>query len=178
MYQDVLADNTRELVLYDDGRHDDYNANDGIFGNTFHETDVNGAYFVRAAVSGERAGQPVSRNLLASFQVGPISQNEVTSSQTLAYMRRAAAVSATGSAMYYAPGAVPQQLPGWGSAEDRLPTQAVYDIDDLQTSDPLDGLDGLQQGGGFDGGFQGGGLEGLDGIQGSDPMDALNEMLR
>jgi hypothetical protein len=156
MYHDVKADITRELELFDDGRHDDYRANDGIFGNTFHETDVNGAYFVRAAVSGEHAGQSVSRNLLASFQVGPISQNQVTSSQTLTYMRGAEAAPGIAGGMYYAPSA-PAAMPAWQPQEVALPNEPINDIDKLPASDPL---------------------QELEQMQGNDPLDAINDLLR
>lgn len=158
MYQDVLVDNTRELVLYDDGMHDDYSANDGIYGNTFRETDLNGAYLVRASVAGEHAGQAVSRELLASFQVGPIENNKVTNSQTLAYMRGAkAASSAVGAGMYYAPRTAPK-VPAWEQPADAaLPERPVHDLDDLSNFDPLDELEQLQ---------------------GDDPMDAINDLLK
>lgn len=77
---------TRNVRLYDDGAHNDYRAGDGIFGGTFTETDENGAYLVTATVTGhKRSGQRVQRRLIASFQVGPISRNPVTTAQVLEY---------------------------------------------------------------------------------------------
>lgn len=77
---------TRNIRLYDDGAHNDYRAGDGIFGGTFTETDENGAYLVTATVIGRiRSGARVQRRLVASFQVGPISQNSVTTAQILEY---------------------------------------------------------------------------------------------
>ena len=77
---------TRTVRLYDDGAHNDYRAGDGIFGGTFTETDENGAYLVTATVTGhKRSGRRVQRRLIASFQVGPISRNPVTTAQVLEY---------------------------------------------------------------------------------------------
>ena len=87
MYKDVRKDLTRTIKLFDDGRHHDYKAGDGIFGNVFHETDLNGGYLVTAHVSGrKRNGDQVQRTLKASFQVGPISQNQVTNSQVVNFL--------------------------------------------------------------------------------------------
>lgn len=86
MYKNVVQHNTRSMELYDDGMHDDYKSGDGIFGNTFTETDKQGAYLVTALVNGRRQnGQTVDKILLASFQVGSILKNSVTTSQTLQY---------------------------------------------------------------------------------------------
>jgi uncharacterized protein YegL len=84
MYKDVQKDLTRTVKLFDDGQHHDYKAGDGIFGNVFHETDLNGGYLVTAYVTGQKQnGDQVERTLKASFQVGPISQNQVTNSQVV-----------------------------------------------------------------------------------------------
>ncbi|MFH1076572.1 MAG: VWA domain-containing protein [Pseudomonadota bacterium] len=86
MYKEVMLDVTRSLTLSDDGAQD-YNAGDGIFGNSFTETDKNGAYLITAVVKGEKQnGEKVEKKLQGSFQVGPISQNPVTTSQVLQYM--------------------------------------------------------------------------------------------
>ena len=90
MYKEVMLDVTRSLTLSDDGAHSDYNAGDGIFGDSFTETDKNGAYLVTAIITGEKAnGEKVEKKLQGSFQVGPISQNPVTTSQVLQYMNQA-----------------------------------------------------------------------------------------
>jgi hypothetical protein len=90
MYKDVMLNITREVSLFDDGSHNDFAARDGIFGNTFTETDKNGPYLVTATITGEkRNGEKVEKILKSSFQVGPISQNPVTTSQVLEYMNRA-----------------------------------------------------------------------------------------
>jgi len=90
MYKDVMLDITRDVILFDNGAHDDYNPNDGIFGNTFPETDKKGAYLVTAKISGEKQnGEKIEKTLRGSFQVGPISQNIVTTSQVLQYMDQA-----------------------------------------------------------------------------------------
>ncbi|MDZ7758840.1 MAG: VWA domain-containing protein [Desulfovermiculus sp.] len=87
MYKDVRKDLTRTIKLFDDGRHHDYKAGDRIFGNVFHETDLNGGYLVIAHVTGrKRSGDQVQRTLKASFQVGPISQNQVTNSQVVNFL--------------------------------------------------------------------------------------------
>jgi len=84
MYKNVVQRNTRGLTLVDDGAHDDYHAGDGIFGGTFTETDENGAYLVFAIITGQkRTGRRIRRTLIASFQVGPIAQNPVTTAQIL-----------------------------------------------------------------------------------------------
>ncbi|MDL1961871.1 MAG: VWA domain-containing protein [Deltaproteobacteria bacterium] len=90
MYKDVMLDTTRNVKLFDDGAHNDYNAGDSIWGNTFTETDKNGAYLVTTTITGEKQnGQRIERILQGSFQVGPILQNAVTTSQTLQYIDRA-----------------------------------------------------------------------------------------
>jgi len=91
MYKDVVLDVTREVTLFDDGNHDDYKVGDGIFGGAFTETDKNGAYLVTATIKGKKQdGKSVEKTLIGSFQVGPITQNQVTTSQTLRYMEEAA----------------------------------------------------------------------------------------
>jgi hypothetical protein len=90
MYKDVMLDITRDIGLFDDGAHNDYKAGDGIFGNTFNETDKNGAYLVTAIIKGKKQnGEKVEKILQGSFQVGPISQNAVTTSQILQYTDQA-----------------------------------------------------------------------------------------
>lgn len=90
MYKDVKLNITRDISLFDDGSHDDYNAGDCIFGNTFTETDKNGAYLVTAVIKGQKQNrQQIEKILQGSFQVGPISKNMVTTSQTLNYMLKA-----------------------------------------------------------------------------------------
>ncbi len=87
MYRDVLIDTTRNLSLFDDWALDDYRARDGIFANTFNETDKNGVYLVTAGVRGQKQnGQPVERSVKGSFQVGSIERNPVTTSQIRQYM--------------------------------------------------------------------------------------------
>jgi hypothetical protein len=92
MYKDVVQDNTRELVLHDDGRHDDNRAGDGIYGNAFAETDLNGPYVVTVEITGSRGnGEKVTRILQGSFQVGPIALNRITISRELDWLQKLAA---------------------------------------------------------------------------------------
>jgi hypothetical protein len=90
MFLKLLRGNCRRLTLYDDGLHDEYHPRDGIFGNTFTETDENGSYLVTASIVGRKQnGETIEKKLQSSFQVGPIEENEITLSQMLAFMDQA-----------------------------------------------------------------------------------------
>jgi hypothetical protein len=92
MYKDAIQNNTRELTLHDDGRHEDYAAGDGIYANTFGETDVNGPYIVTAEITGlRRSGEKVTKVVQGSFQVGPIALNRITISRELDWLEKLAA---------------------------------------------------------------------------------------
>ncbi len=89
VYNDVAQDNTREVELFDDGAHDDYNAGDGIFGGFFKETQRNGAYIVTALIEGSKVnGGHISRRSIGSFQVGSLLDVEVTTSEIMQYARQ------------------------------------------------------------------------------------------
>jgi len=127
MYKDVKNDITRELELFDDGMHDDYKPGDGIFGNSFRETDKQGSYLVRAEVNGKmRDGRSVDKSLLASFQVGPITRNKVTNSQTLQYVARAS-----------------QHIDDASPYSEEIFNQPMDEIEEMQGVDPLDEIDGI-----------------------------------
>ena len=71
-----------EITLYDDGKHNDYRKNDGIFANVFSETDEKGPYLVTGVIEGKlEDGQKIKRQIFETFQVGPIDENELTTSQ-------------------------------------------------------------------------------------------------
>jgi surface antigen/uncharacterized protein YegL len=90
VYKDVMQDVTRDIALSDDGLHDDYRENDGIFAGTFTETDKNGPYIVSATVRGKtQSGVFVEKTSIGVFQVGSIAENQVTTGQTLHYMDEA-----------------------------------------------------------------------------------------
>lgn len=57
---------------------------DGVFANTFHDTNVKGSYLVNVTIEGElENGQQIKRQIIESFQVGPIEDNTVTLSDFL-----------------------------------------------------------------------------------------------
>ena len=86
MYKHVMESATREVDVFDDGAHDDYRPGDGVYGGRFTETDENGIYIVTARLEGRKQdGRRVRRTVKASFQVGPIHNNRVTTSQVLGY---------------------------------------------------------------------------------------------
>jgi len=90
MHKEVVLDVTRNVEVLDDGNRDDFKVGDGTFGGSYTETDTNGAYLVTATIKGrKRNGELVEKTLTSSFQVGPITQNKVTNSQTLQYMEDA-----------------------------------------------------------------------------------------
>jgi len=143
MYKDVVIDVTRELELYDDGLHDDYKAGDGIFGNTFKETDKQGAYLVTAFVKGQKNnGQTFNKTLRSSFQVGPITQNKVSNSRVMRYMEMAS-----------------KNIDDSSATSNELFSDPLRSIEELEmeTADPLNSIESMQ---------------------GSDPMDEINRMLR
>ncbi len=68
----ALAQST--INLYDDGQHDDSNADDGIYSNTFINTVLEGNYSFNVQVSGNnnRDGQPFTREkILSAVVVSP-----------------------------------------------------------------------------------------------------------
>ena len=88
VYNDVRQDITREVELFDDGEHNDYNKGDGIFGGFFTETELNGSYIVTAHIEGSKSnGGYVNRHSTGSFQVGSLQDAEVTTSQIMQYSR-------------------------------------------------------------------------------------------
>ncbi len=75
---------TRKITLYDDGLHDDFRADDGIYGNTYEDATSNGPYLVTIdcdvrSITGKR----MRRKLQESFQVGRIERNSFTISDFL-----------------------------------------------------------------------------------------------
>lgn len=58
------------LTLYDDGRHGDGAADDGLYGNRYYATDQTGSYAVSATASGtSNLGSPFNRHLTRAFDV-------------------------------------------------------------------------------------------------------------
>lgn len=126
IYNDVIQDVTREVDLFDDGQHNDYKSEDGIFGGFFTETQLNGSYIVTAYIEGRKAkGTPVSRRSTGTFQVGPLQEAEVTTSEIMQYVRQP-----TSS----------QTLENTGDP--------LESIDQLNGGDPLESIDSLMRSGG------------------------------
>ena len=89
MYKDVVVDVTRDIDLADNGGNGDLAAMDGVFTGTFAETDRNGPYVYTVKVTGSKQdGTPVEREIVGSFQVGPILQNKVTTGQIVNFHER------------------------------------------------------------------------------------------
>lgn len=126
MYKDVMLDVTRKVKLFDDGNHDDYKVGDGIYGGTFTETDKNGAYLVTVNITGQKQnGGSVEKTLIGVFQVGPITNNQVTTGQTLHYMEQ-----------------IKAHIDDSTPLSNEITQQPLYEIDKLQT-DPMDSIDKL-----------------------------------
>ncbi len=69
----------KTLTLYDDGRHGDGEASDGIFSAEYKEADENGCYLVTVKCEVKRPNnEKMTRILKESIQVGPIEDNKVT----------------------------------------------------------------------------------------------------
>ena len=80
-----ISNLTREITLYDDGRHGDVNPGDGIYANTYNDTTSNGPYLVTVSIQGYTSrGSSINRTLQESFQIGAIEQNSFTISDFLA----------------------------------------------------------------------------------------------
>jgi len=177
MYKDVVNNVTRELELFDDGQHDDYKAGDGIFGNTFQETDMQGAYLVTANITAQKnSGESIEKSLLASFQVGPISQNRVNNTQTLQYMGMASSASdyqSVGSNQILGePLPNLQNVEAMESMQDfehKQGSEFKNDINQMRESDPFEVINQSLESDPF---------EEIQQMQGSDPMDEINQMLR
>ena len=61
---------TRSIKLYDDGNHNDGSANDGIYGNLFRQTALEGTYTVKVAISGtSNVGSNFNRKLSGAFDL-------------------------------------------------------------------------------------------------------------
>jgi uncharacterized protein YegL len=61
---------------------------DGVFANTFYDTNVKGSYLVNVTIEGMLdGGQQIKRQITESFQVGPIEDNTVTLSDFLGFGR-------------------------------------------------------------------------------------------
>ncbi len=89
VYEDVIKDLSRKVELFDDGMHDDYKAGDGIFGGYFTETQLNGSYIVKAYAEGQKEdGSAVSRKSVSSFQVGPLRNTKVNTSQIINFTQK------------------------------------------------------------------------------------------
>ncbi|WP_293645862.1 choice-of-anchor X domain-containing protein [Thiolapillus sp.] len=143
MFKDVLQNNSRTVTLYDDGNHNDYKAGDGIFGGLFRETDKKGAYLVNATIRRQKQnGDPVEKQITGSFQVGPIADNPITSSQSLRYTRDA-------KRHFQRPNPTQQQLETAEPIEsiEQLENSAdpLESIDQLNGSDPLESIDNLMK---------------------------------
>lgn len=90
VYKEIVNDLTRKLTLLDDGGHSDYLASDGVYGGLFQETEKPGSYLVTATIKGKgKNGQEIRSTLHATFQVGPIENNQITNSEAFRYSRLA-----------------------------------------------------------------------------------------
>lgn len=79
-----LALRRTNITLFDDGFHNDYQARDGIFGNIIDKIDTNGSYLINFSIKArDSKGKLIERNILETFQVGPIEKNELTVSDIL-----------------------------------------------------------------------------------------------
>jgi len=78
---------TRRIALHDDGLHDDLEANDGIYANTYNDAAAKGPYLVTVDcdLPGSQ-GKRIQRRLQESFQVGEIARNRFTISDLLAVL--------------------------------------------------------------------------------------------
>lgn len=127
MYKEIKQDVSREVALMDDGAHNDARREDGVFGNSFTETDLNGAYLVTVTVTGRKQdGARVEKKLVGSFQVGSIMKNQITTSETLQYMDKARS-----------------QLSNVSPSADELLSQPLKEIEKLQSDDPIDDIETL-----------------------------------
>jgi len=80
-----LSGSTEKIILFDDGIHQDEQARDGIYANTYKNTSINGPYLVTVICQGTTSdGKILKRVLQESFQVGPIERNPFTVSDFLA----------------------------------------------------------------------------------------------
>lgn len=87
--EDISQKIYRDVELFDDGQHADYNEGDGIFGGIFSETSLKGSYIVSVHIDGERTnGTPVSRDSRGAFHVGPLLDNEVFTSDLMQYAQQ------------------------------------------------------------------------------------------
>ena len=83
-----LPDGT-DVELFDDGVHNDYKAEDDIFGGFFTETQLNGSYIVTAYIEGNKTnGTHINRRSTGTFQVGSLQDAEVTTSEIMQYARQ------------------------------------------------------------------------------------------
>lgn len=79
-----IASLTTKVTLYDDGRHEDMQAGDGIYANTYEDATTNGPYLVTINIEAQPSqGNSIKRKLQESFQVGPIERNSFTISELL-----------------------------------------------------------------------------------------------
>jgi hypothetical protein len=60
------------LELFDDGSHQDGNANDGVYGNAFNQSDIGGVYRVFFTAKGMHNDQVFIRNAFSFFVIAPI----------------------------------------------------------------------------------------------------------
>ena len=79
----TIANQARDIQLFDDGQHGDGKPGDGIFANIYSDTTSNGPYVVTVRIEGTSRGMRFHRTLEESFQVGPIEQNSFTTSEFL-----------------------------------------------------------------------------------------------
>lgn len=69
----------QKVKLYDDGQHNDLDANDGFFGGLYQDADINGCYLVTVrCVSTKPNKEKTIRVLKESIQIGPIEDRSVT----------------------------------------------------------------------------------------------------
>lgn len=79
-----IARLSKTILLYDDGQHHDFEANDGIYANTYDDVTVNGPYVVKVNCDYRTTeGAQNNRELRESFQVGKIKDNPFTLSDFL-----------------------------------------------------------------------------------------------
>jgi len=84
---DLLADaifGESEMPLYDDGKHYDGEAGDGVFANVYANAKDQGAYGVKIHCTAETSqGEKIKRELSESFQIGDINANQITLAELL-----------------------------------------------------------------------------------------------
>ena len=94
----------------------------------------------------------MERTLRATFQVGPITRNKVSNSQTLRYMEQAQA-----------------HLDNSSAYSEELFSEPLHEIENMGRSDSLDGVGAAQSNDP---------LDEIEHMQGGDSLDEIDQMLK